>query len=103
MRTVPRSLADDLLNLCVQDNAADDSHIWRTTQAAYATYGFITDMGGAARAKKTWLFGSDGRARRILALIRLPGQEHEAVQVHQQSRDIGAHLDHAAPQWYHAH
>ena len=85
---IPRVLADDLMMLAIQQQAA-----WRTARALLDSHGFIIAMGGQVRVSKTWTFASGRDGRNILKLLTLPGQEDELVTVVFEHRDLGGHLD----------
>ena len=85
---IPRVLADDLMMLAIQQQAA-----WRTARALLDSHGYIIAMGGQVRVNKTWTFASEREGRNVLKLLILPGQEDELVPMVFEHRDLGGHLD----------
>ena len=97
MQVVLRSLADDVLFMCVDERSLElgqeIDHVWQAARTILATYQYILAIGGAARASKTWLFAFTTAGRRVLRLVRFPDQLDVPIPVCQQSRDLGAHID----------
>ena len=88
MKTIPRSLADDLLT------HAEGRHcVLKATKAVLLTNLYLMQIRAEAAVEKTWAYGSDAEIRNVCKLIWYGQCPTIKITTSLQARDIGGHLD----------
>ena len=88
MKTIPRSLADDLLT-----HAAGRHCVLKATKALLFTNLYLMQIGAEAAVEKTWAYGSDAEIRKMCKIIWYGQCPSTQITTRLQARDIGGHLD----------